>query len=195
MFLLQILIEFLFYFRMIKYQQSDFVVTDAKKGLSLYNSVKGPTNCNKTELQARKRDQEVYGRLYREKVHLPVQHLGVRYFTDNDPNSERNKLVQEAFQGVSKGSRPKTSLMSDNHGYCGQNSSSKRKDSSKKKGSNFQKKDFSKKQPSFTMAEQRNFPNEVDESFASNEDFVNEDGQLRRSTRDKQVISYFINNF
>ena len=39
-----------------KYSSKDFVITDKKRGLSLYNSISGPTNIRKDALMAKKRE-------------------------------------------------------------------------------------------------------------------------------------------
>ena len=44
--------------------QSNFVITNKKKGLCLYDSFRGPTNISKSEAIARARDKEVYGDNY-----------------------------------------------------------------------------------------------------------------------------------
>ena len=61
--------------------QRHFVVTNKAKGLSLYNSVSGPTNISKSERIARARDKEYYGDYYGKKE--DTHYLHPNYWNKN----------------------------------------------------------------------------------------------------------------
>ena len=165
--------------------QRHFVVTNKSKGLSLYNSVSGPTNISKSERIARARDKEYYGEFYGKKE--DTHHLHPNFWNKNgfqvmcetrpsDGNYRSVKPVKSSGVGHRQAAvRSKTD--SNNYGENFQPKATVFKNNRSKSGGHRQNEIVRTNQSFFDSVE----------NIASGSNSKPPEVELRRSTREKKV--------
>ena len=167
-----------------------FVVTNKAKGLSLYNSVSGPTNITKSERIARTRDKEYYGVFYGKKE-------DTHYLHPNFWNKNGFQVMSESrpSDGNYRSVKPVKSS-----GVGHRQASHRSKTDSNNYGENFQSKaTVSKNNRSKSSGHRQNEIVRTNQSFfdsventASGSNSKPAEVELRRSTREKKVKRFNI---